>query len=239
MVTGKITEVVLDAIYPRICPLCKEIVRKRNADICPKCAKKLSYVEQPYCLRCGKPVDDGMEYCTDCSRRAHVYDEGRAALVYDEYMSGSIYAFKYNGKREFAAFYGRIMDERLGEWIRSLNVDAIIPVPIHKSKLKKRGYNQAQLIAKELAKRMQISVLRDAVTRRTATKVQKNLSAAMRQNNLKKAFIVTGNVVKLNSVLIVDDIYTTGATIDSMAGCLKGAGIDKVYFATLCIGRGN
>lgn len=238
MILRKILGIIADAVYPRICPICNEIVRGGDI-ICPSCEKMLSYVEPPVCLRCGKPVDEEGLLCRDCAKGRHVYDEGRAALEYDEYMSKSIYRFKYNGKMEFAKLYGRIMHDRLKEKIDEWNVDAIVPVPVHKSRLKKRGYNQAALIAKELSKRLKIPVNECLVVRTGATGAQKDLSAAERQNNLKKAFKVTENVVEYDTVLIVDDIYTTGATVDAMARCLKGAGIKKVYFATLCIGRGS
>ena len=228
-----------DIIYPRICPVCGRIVSKRGRDICPQCERKLSYVGNDHCMRCGKPVDEDAEFCGDCMGTQHIYDEGRAALVYDTYMSKSIYRFKYAGKQEFARFYGQVICDRLGRKIKSWNVDAIIPVPVHAGRLKKRGYNQAELIARQMSKRLGIPVRSDVVTRKKVTQAQKKLSARERQNNLKKAFKVTGNVVKLESVLVVDDIYTTGATVDAMAGCLKGAGIRRVYFTSLCIGRGN
>ncbi|MBO4267011.1 MAG: ComF family protein [Lachnospiraceae bacterium] len=230
---------IADIIYPRICPVCGHIVSKRGRDICPQCEDKLSFVGNDHCMKCGKPVDEDVEYCSDCSGLSHIYDEGRAALLYDTYMSKSIYRFKYAGKQEFAEFYGRVICEQLGDKIKSWNVDAIIPVPVHRDRLKKRGYNQAELIAGQMSKRLKIPVRSDLVTRQKGTLAQKNLSARDRQNNLKKAFKVTGNVVKLDSVLVVDDIYTTGATVDAMAGCLKGAGIRRVYFTSLCIGRGN
>lgn len=229
----------MDAVFPRICPVCGEIVREAGRDICIMCEKKLAFVGDDHCMRCGKPVDAADEYCDDCKRRRHTYDEGRGVLLYDEYMSKSIYRFKYNGKREFAAFYGRVMHERLARKIGSWDVDVMIPVPVHKTKLKKRGYNQAALIADELSKRTGIPVDNRSVKRIAATDVQKNLGAAERQNNLKKAFIATQNVVKYKSVLIVDDIYTTGATVDAVAAALREGGVGKTYFITLCIGRGN
>ncbi len=238
MIIKKLPEILLGLVFPPICPVCGDIA-PAGRDICPECAGRLCYADEPYCMKCGKPVEEYEEYCSDCAERGHVYDEGRAVFVYDEYMSKSIYRFKYNGKREFASFYGRVMAERLGRKIESWNADVIVPVPVHKSKMKTRGYNQAGLIAKELSKRCRIPVCSDLVSRKRATAVQKELGAASRQNNLKKAFNVTPNVVKYKTVLIVDDIYTTGATVDALAGCLKGAGIEKVYFATLCIGRGN
>ena len=235
----RLLDIAADAVFPRICPVCNRIVSHFGADICPGCVRMLTFVEGPRCERCGKPVDEGEELCEDCRRHEHAYEKGCAALVYDEYISKSIYRFKYNGKQEFSRFYGRIMSERLGDTIRSWNADAIVPVPVHLSKLKKRGYNQAALIARELSKRLKIPVNERLVVRTAATQVQKNLSARQRQNNLKGAFNVPQNSVELNTVLIVDDIYTTGATVDAVARCLKGAGVGSVYYASLCIGRGN
>ena len=234
----KIPGMLLDAIYPPICPICNEIVPAGKL-ICPACERLLSYVEEPICAKCGKPVDDDESLCRDCARGGHVYDEGRAVFIYDEYMSKSMYRFKYNGKQEYARFYGRCMYECLGPFIKSRNIEAIVPVPVHKKRLYERGYNQAYLLAKELSKRLEIPVCDHLVIRKTATKVQKNLSAASRQNNLKKAFIASGNVVKYKSVLIVDDIYTTGSTVDAVSAALKQGGVRKVYFVTLCIGRGS
>ena len=235
----EIADAVLDAVFPRICPVCNEIVSVRRSDICPECARKLSPVEEPVCRKCGKPLDEEDTLCRDCKSGRHIYDMGCAALIYDEYMSKSIYRFKYNGKKEFARFYGRIIEKKCADRIRSWNVEAIVPVPVHKSRLRKRGYNQAQLIARELSGRLKIPVDARLVKRCAATGAQKNLSAKERQNNLKKAFKVTRNVVKLDSVLIVDDIYTTGATVDAMAAVLKNAGVRRVYYVSLCIGRGS
>lgn len=230
--------ILTDVLFPRVCPICGGLAPPFSEGICPPCKRRLVYASEPYCMKCGKPVDDHEEYCSDCENRPHAYDEGRAALIYDEYMSKSIYSFKYNKKQEFAPFYAKVMYERLGRKIRSWNIDVIVPVPIHKKRLKVRGYNQAGLIAKQLSKLTKIPTDEHLVVRRTATNALKDLDAMSRQNNLKKAFKVTQNSVKYTSVLIVDDIYTTGATVDAMARCLKGAGVEKVYFATLCIGRG-
>lgn len=234
----KFINIVLDIVYPRHCPICGDIVRRRGRDVCPQCEKKISYVFEPFCLKCGKPLIDEREYCDDCIAKKHFFDEGRAALVYDEHTSKSIYAFKYNSRCEYAHFYGRVIYERLGRKIKSWDPDVIIPVPIHKSKLKKRGYNQAALIARELSRLLNIPYNDTILIRKTSTKVQKNLSAKDREINLKKAFIVRKNSVKLKSALVVDDIYTTGSTIDAIAQCLKGAGIGEVYYVTLSIGRG-
>lgn len=234
----KILEGLIDCVYPPRCPICNKIIPLGGSNICTVCSKKVTYVEEPYCLKCGKPVDDERELCCDCSQKEHNYDEGRSTFIYDEYMSRSVYRFKYNSKKEYAKFYGEEIFKRLNKKIISWNAEAIIPVPIHKMRMKQRGFNQANLLAKELSKYTKIPVKNNIVYRKNQTKVQKNLSAKERENNIKKAFIVKKNSVELNSVIIIDDIYTTGSTVDAISACLKAAGVKKVYVVTLCIGRG-
>lgn len=234
----KIINLIIDLIYPRRCPVCDEIVTNRQAGVCLKCEAKIEFVKEPYCFKCGKPLDKEVEYCQDCSERQHFYDEGRAVIVYNENFKQSMYRFKYNSRQEYAKFYAKIMYDTLKNKFTVWNPQVIVPVPVHKDKLRKRGYNQAYLIAKELSKYLGIPVDDELIKRRKSTEVQKNLSAKERENNIKKAFIVTRNSVELSTVLIVDDIYTTGSTIDAISLCLKRAGVKKLYFATVCIGRG-
>jgi len=230
---------ITDMVYPPRCPVCNEIITDRGKLICEECSGIISYVKEPYCMKCGKPVEkENQEYCRDCESKVHRYEEGRASLLYDEYMSRSIYRFKYRGIKEYSRFYGSVLYDMYKEKIMTWNCEAIIPVPIHKSRLKKRGFNQAELIAKELSKHIEIPVYSDYIIRKNPTKVQKNLSGKEREKNLKKAFIIGKNNVKLKSVLVVDDIYTTGSTIDSVAECLKENGVSEVYFLSLCIGLG-
>ena len=116
--------------------------------------------------------------------------------------------------------------------------DALVPVPIHPSRMRSRGYNQAYLIARELSKRCGIPIAKGLIGRNLRTQPLKNLSHEERQNNLKKAFKILQNDVKLDTIVIIDDIYTTGSTIDAMAKVLMEAEIGKVYFMALTIGRG-
>ena len=153
-------------------------------------------------------------------------------------MKQSIHRFKYDNKREYADFYIEEILKHYGTWIESLQVDAIIPVPLHRSKQRSRGFNQAELLAKGIGKALQIPVEAKVVERYRKTKVQNVLNDTERKNNVKKAFKIAGNVVKLKKVLLVDDIYTTGSTIDAIAEVLKTAGVEQVYFCCLCAGRG-
>lgn len=189
-------------------------------------------------MKCGKHIGDGgKEYCADCAAHAHLYDSGRALFSYQS-ASASIARFKYQGRREYAAFYAACMVRVLGNFIRTCHADAFVPVPLHSSRKRRRGYNQAEVLARELSFLTGIPVCDDLVGRVKKTVPMKELSAAGRQNNLKKAFKILRNDVKLKTIIIIDDIYTTGSTIDAMSRVLGSAGVEKIYFMTLAIGRG-
>ena len=112
------------------------------------------------------------------------------------------------------------------------------PVPIHKKRLRRRGYNQATLFAAALGRELQIPVIDNLISRVENTKPMKMLSGRERQNNLKKAFKIGQNDVKLDTIIIIDDIYTTGSTIDALAREIKKAGVTNIYFIALAIGEG-
>lgn len=119
-----------------------------------------------------------------------------------------------------------------------MEADAILPVPVHASRRRSRGYNQAELVAAELSRLTGIKMYDRLVKRVRKTTPQKELTIQERQNNLKKAFNIVENDVKLNTTVIIDDIYTTGSTIDEAARVLKEAGVQKIYFITLACGAG-
>lgn len=188
-------------------------------------------------MKCGKPVyDDAKEYCNQCINNNRPFDEGRSVFIYDDVMRKSIYSFKYNGRQEYAKYYAKEIYDRLLDKIDAWQPDALIPIPLHKSKLKKRGYNQAFLIAKELSYLTKIPVYENYLIREKKTTVQKNLNAEERANNLKNAFKIGENKVKLSSAILIDDIYTTGATIMAATDVLKASSVEKIYFITLSTG---
>ena len=189
-------------------------------------------------MKCGKTLRQvEKEYCGDCMQQRHLFDRGRALYEYKS-AADSIYRFKYKGRQEYAAYYARCMIKELGGWIAGCRPDAFVPVPIHSSKRRVRGYNQAEVLACELGRLTGIPVETDLIQRVRKTVPMKELSAVERQNNLKKAFKICRNDVKLDTIVIIDDIYTTGSTIDAMSHELREAGIKHIYFMTLSIGRG-
>lgn len=228
----------LDILYPRRCPVCHEIVKKRGELICPPCRKEVRPIREPLCKKCGKPMSDpAQEYCGDCRAREHLYTRGLAVLPYKGKIKKSIYQMKFHNKREYIDFYGPYMAEILGDRILAWEAQALVPVPLHASKMRKRGFNQAELLARSVGEILGIPVLTDIVQRVRATRPQKELTWRERQNNLKGAFKISRYDVKLKKIILVDDIYTTGSTVDEIAGKLLGQGAEKVYFISLCIGR--
>lgn len=229
--------ILLDLLFPRRCPICDR-VQPIGEIVCPACADALKLVASPFCKKCGKPLaDERQEYCMDCAAGTHLYITGRALYEYPG-VRKSISRFKYKGRKEYGEFYGRELAKHLGETIRAWHPDAFVPVPLHSGKKRMRGYNQAEVLAEELGRRMGIPVARCLVKRIKKTIPQKQLTRLERQNNLKKAFKIYRNDVKLNTIIIIDDIYTTGSTVDAVAAVLQEAGIKNIYFIALSIGKG-
>ncbi len=227
-----------ELLYPARCPVCDKIIPYRHGIVCETCQNNLPYIRESYCLKCGKKLyQKEAELCADCSRMSHEFEENRALFPYDEKIRRSLYRLKYANRREHAILFARLAGSRYEGWIRRIGADCIIPVPLHKKRLRKRGYNQAALFARELAKGMQLPCLEHSAERIRATLPQKGLNPAERQKNLKKAFKIRQNDVKSKIVLLVDDIYTTGSTLDALAGECKRAGAEKVYCLTISIGR--
>lgn len=232
-------EAVITFFYPRRCPVCDDPVKPWNALICRECKSVPVYIEPPFCMKCGKHLSaEETEYCRDCSEHRHLFDNGRAVFSYRS-ISDSIARFKYMGRQEYAAFYTACMADRLSGFISDCAAQALIPVPLHRSRQQRRGYNQAERLARELSTLTGIPVLSDWVIRAKKTAPMKDLSAQERENNLKRAFKIRQNDVKLNTVIIIDDIYTTGSTMDAMSRELRKAGVERIYFMTLAIGKGT
>ena len=232
----KIWNTFLELIFPGRCPVCDKIL-PLGGKICPSCVEKPYRIVSTYCRKCGKLIDDEREeYCRDCRETIHFYIQGRALYEYAS-VRESLYRFKYKGRCEYANYYGMELAEHLGEIIRYWRPDVLVPVPLHRSRKRQRGYNQAELLARELGRRMNIPVDTKLIKRIKKTVPQKQLDRQMRQNNLKKAFKIDRNDVKLSTIIIIDDIYTTGSTVDAIARVLRETGMRNIYFIALAAGR--
>ena len=229
-------EEMITLLYPRRCPLCQDILTDKAALICMKCRTKAVPIRGPKCKTCGKPVASlETEYCPDCQEKTHFFTSGRAVFLYEKEIRKSVYQFKFHNKREYAGFYVSEMERVCGDEIRTWNPDVIIPVPMYPRKQRERGFNQAADIADRVGRNLKIPVPDQIIRKTKNTRSQKKLSAAERKQNLREAFQITERMDGL-SILVMDDVYTTGSTIEAMAHVLKGAGADRVFFVTLCMG---
>lgn len=233
---------VLDLLFPVKCPLCGAVLQKGQRGVCEPCRHKLPLVTEPCCKHCGKPVASvESELCMDCSRRGSVLEQGTALWVYTDGMKRAISDFKYEGCLADGDFYAEELLVHRGGRLRSWGLERIIPVPLHWRKRWFRGFNQAAYVAGIIGRELGVPMLEDALVRTRHTRPQKGLDDRGRQDNLKDAFALNpsyaAEIDQCQRVLLLDDIYTTGATLEACGKVLRNAGVGKVYFACLCIGR--
>lgn len=234
----KIVEAVGKWLWPEVCPFCGKANR---SGICTSCRKEVDQLRivHPRCMKCGKPVSQPeQEYCYDCMHEHHWYDRGVSVWVHRPPVSTSIYQLKYHNQRRYGALLAKEMVSVYEQTIRMWAPDLIMPIPVHRKRMKKRGYNQAQILAEEIGKTLGILVDTENLARWKDTDPQKMLGTQARKRNLMGAFAVRKSFLPVPCVLLVDDIYTTGNTIDAAARILKKCGVEKVYFLTISIGQG-
>lgn len=232
-------DIILDLLYPKRCPFCGQVQPYQGEQVCRECFAKLMRVMPPHCMKCGKTLEDlEEEYCGDCSAIPKSFQRGFPVFFYEDPLKSALYDFKYKNQREYAAFFAECIDKHCGKELEGLGLDGLVPVPVHPRKKKMRGYNQAELLAVELSERILVPVYRNYLERRQDTNPQKELNDKARMNNLKNAFQLSGNAIKLKKVLLVDDIYTSGATIEACTKVLLSAGVCEVYYTSVAIGKG-
>lgn len=235
---------LLDLIYPPSCPICQELIIPKGLKACEPCKDKLTIISEPRCKKCSKPIEqEEEEYCSDCEHKNFHYKYGYALWLYEKDIQKSIIRFKYHYKKKYVDLYTEEIISHLSSKIKKIGPDILAPVPIHWTKHRERGYNQAEILAHSIGKAMNIRVIPDLLVRNKKTLPQKQLSDKERLRNLQKAFEINEKVYsrmdgKLNKVLLIDDIYTTGSTIEACTNVLIRNGINNVYFLTLCIGKG-
>ncbi len=229
----------MDLLYPKKCPLCDKTLMFLEGEVCDVCEKNQPKVVAPFCMKCGKTVEDAeQEYCADCVAIPKSFEKGYPAFDYRDGIKDAIYAFKYKNQRYYAKYFSKSILQLYKKELQELNLDGIVPVPVHKHKKRQRGYNQAEVLADYLAKELHLPVYPTYLLRVENTNPQKELNDKVRIKNLKNAFKIGENEIELKKVLLVDDIYTSGATIEACTRILLEAGVQKVYYTSVAIGKG-
>jgi len=230
----------LELIYPEknhcvICNIHDESIGEEY--ICESCRRKLNYINDPICTKCGKDMlfESENEICNQCCKHNYSFIKNKSVFKYDGIIKKIIHDYKYLDK----SYYYKFLSTTLYHYMIDnyyLNFDIITCVPIHKHKLKERGYNQTELLAKFISHKLDIpySLL---LVRKADTIKQSNLSKKQREKNLLNAFAICEkidyNIVRDKSILIIDDIYTTGSTMEACAKVLIENGAAAVYGLTV------
>jgi ComF family protein len=227
----------LDIIFPECCLGCGVLLAGRQyLAFCHTCVVDVQYLKPPLCLCCGKPFNKAAgenHYCGQCLARPFYFKQARAAVKYQEPIAKAVRQFKYGNKMSGVSTFANLM-HKYSQFYQLLQMDTIIPVPLHKKRLQQRGFNQALVLARKFFpdKRRMIEPL--AIERFVPTIPQTGLSRTARQQNVKNAFQVRQpEKIADKKILLIDDVFTTGATVNECARILLGNGAREVHVLTL------
>ncbi len=220
---------IINLILPPQCYLCGRVL-KTDKGLCNKCISEINFINGIICYRCGTPLyevpsgDNKHLLCGGClQKKRHLFRFSRSSCVYDEISKKLILDFKFHDKTDLAPFLAKMMYVAAKDIFAS-GVDVIIPVPMHYTRMLKRRYNQASLLAKELGKLSNTKVNYTTVVKIKKTKPQAQCSGFERIKNIKDAFYVKNcEDIRNKRVLLVDDVLTTGSTLRECALAIKKA----------------
>lgn len=242
---GRISKAVCDFVYPGslYCIGCGALIdRSRHYSLCNSCLSKFHFASGRTCEKCGKILEEGYHksICRDCTVHEKKFERGYSCMLYGLYEKKILRDFKYSGKSYYAPYLGELMYDRVAHLLENeIGADIVVPVPLHRKKQNKRGYNQAELLAREISKRSGIP-MKKVLVRTKNTRPMSSLTGAERRENLTGVFAVRprqSSEIANNRILLIDDIYTTGSTANACSETLKSAGASAVI--VLCLAAGG
>lgn len=224
---------IFDMLFPPVCPLCEKAIVSEY--LCPGCLGGFTAlkISSPLCTRCGAPfaLKSAKDHlCGRCRKNEPPYVQARSVFAYDGAVLDAIHSLKYRYNVAIAPALGRLI---ASSWLApDEKIDIVVPVPLHPDRLGKRGFNQSLLIARPLARALEAKIDYAGLKKIRSTKDQIGLDEKERGENMKGAFAAEPHLFDGKTVLLVDDVYTTGATIRACAGALARQGA-RVYAVTL------
>lgn len=228
-------EKFIKQVFPEYtkCIICsKELNEDKLFTICDECLPSIPFIEGNSCIKCGAPLHSDYIICLNCKDNPKYFEKNISVLSYTGAIPMLIQNFKFDKMKYLGKPFSEMIALKLKE--EELPIDLIMPVPLHKDRRKERGYNQAELLLQELSE-FNIPIIKDNLIRIRYNPQQAVLSKTERISNLEGAFKVLNKAeIKNKNILIVDDIYTTGSTLNSVSKTLIEAGANKVFCITLC-----
>ena len=222
----ELAQKLLSRLFPCRCIFCQQTV-KHSFEVCPSCYQALPHNEV-CCVRCALPLAEDISnavLCGRCIQQAPAFDYAHSLFRYEDDIIGLVHQLKFAEKIGFARSIGEMLLMQLLK--TNEKPDCVLPVSLHKSRLRQRGFNQSIEISRVLAKKLAIPIEHTAVVRQRRTAAQTGLNAKQRQKNIKGAFTVVRDI-NYKHVLIVDDVMTTGATVNELAKVLKKNKVERV-----------
>lgn len=228
----KILSSIEKALFPELrCFVCGREMHEPETGLCWRCQRKIKRIEGTHCEKCGMKILEGERFCTTCKNTKYDFTKARAAFVFDEVSSALVHGLKFKAKK----FTAKMLAREMAKVFEDMKIapDMIIPVPLHAKRKGKRGFNQSELIAEELSKLVEIQTEPNILSRIRQTSSQRGLSQKSRKENLEGAFACEQReLVKNKSVLLIDDVFTTGTTVDECSKVLRKAGAKNVFVLT-------
>ena len=231
----------LGFFYPEICQLCEsERAPPQNGFVCAKCWQQVRFIRPPFCGRCGLPFAGELTTafeCTNCREMELHFSSARSAVVAKTVVLETIHRFKYQNAVWFENFLADLLLREAVPALRGQKWDFIVPVPLHSVKQREREFNQAERLAAHLSAAIKVPLINKLLRRVTPTLTQTLLTREQRAANMRGAFAVrTGAGLDGERVIVVDDVFTTGATTSACAKALRAAGAGDVCVWTVARG---
>ncbi len=227
---GGILSAVDKLLFPPLCLACGCRIDSASQVLCEQCQERLVPILENYCLKCGSPLEN--YNCEACSHLDFVFDFARAAFVYQSPTRELVHSLKYDSLTSPAAFFSRALMEIPAANRFGARFDCVCAIPLHRVRKRERGFNQAELLARKLASMLGLPYVQP-IYRRVYTRSQTNLSRQARLENLAGAFALRRKSdIAGKRVILVDDVFTTGSTVNEASKLLKDAGAARVAVLT-------
>ncbi|RKY39409.1 MAG: ComF family protein [Candidatus Omnitrophota bacterium] len=225
-----------EVVYPPICVLCRRRVKEEDNFLCPECYQKIERNKPPFCIKCGCSLANkrtSTYICAPCQKRVFYFERAWAVSRYEETIRNLLHLFKYRRQEYLAKPLGKLMAEFVKNNLNWKEIDYLVPVPLHPKKLRYREFNQTELLAREISHLLHLPLI-DPLMRIKSTPSQTTLPEEKRFSNIANAFALRSNqFLSQKFILIIDDVFTTGATANECAQVLKKAGAKRVEILTL------